>query len=133
MKNSKRSRANSVLAGEICVHHCEQMGQSLTLKRRWGLSNRQRRPICSNLEPARARPPKLGQLGLALRISVKELFAWSSSFLHTFTSSFLQIFCISVTLFSSLLMLKLNIYQLSIIFDKHVYIYLSWHVIERFR
>ena len=33
----------------------------------------QRRPSCSNLEPARARPPELGQLGLALRIPGKEL------------------------------------------------------------
>ena len=33
----------------------------------------QRRPSCLNLEPARARPPELGQLGSALRISGKEL------------------------------------------------------------
>ena len=32
-----------------------------------------RRPSCSNLEPARARPPEQGQLGSALRISGKEL------------------------------------------------------------
>jgi hypothetical protein len=41
----------------------------------------QRRPNCSNLEPARARLPELGQLGLALRIYGKELWFGSARIL----------------------------------------------------
>jgi hypothetical protein len=41
----------------------------------------QRRPGNSNLVPAQARPPELGQLGLALRIPGKELYHGSDKIL----------------------------------------------------
>jgi hypothetical protein len=41
----------------------------------------QRRPSCSNLEPARARPPELGQLGLALRFLERSFSLACSDFI----------------------------------------------------